>query len=169
MKCVLQRVLSASVTVEGQKISSINQGLLLLIGIMTGDTLDDAHKLASKILRLKLWNSSPEDKPWQRSIVDIQGQILCVSQFTLGATTKKGAKPDFHKSMKGPEARPLYEAVLEELRKGLGEVKREENGEGGVRRGFELKVQDGAFGEMMEVGLVNDGPVTILLDTKEEI
>ncbi|GMM30451.1 D-tyrosyl-tRNA(Tyr) deacylase [Martiniozyma asiatica (nom. inval.)] len=161
MKVVIQRVKSASVTVDNAIISQISRGLCLLVGISTDDTADDVTKLASKILKLKLFedNTQPaetatkwEGKPWQNSIVDIKGEILSVSQFTLYANVKKGAKPDFRKAQKGETAIELYKQFLKELQDGLGE----EN------------VKDGQFGAMMDVGIVNDGPLTIIYDTKDK-
>lgn len=131
---------------------------MILVGISTKDTMEDVNRLSKKILSLRVFEdlSQPPEtatkwygKPWAKSVIDIQGEILSVSQFTLYGTIKKGTKPDFHKAAKGHHAVELYEAFLEELRKGLGEE----------------KVKDGEFGAMMDVALVNDGPVTIVWDT----
>ncbi|GMG19108.1 unnamed protein product [Ambrosiozyma monospora] len=160
MKVVIQRCKSASVTVNKAIISQIQRGYLLLVGISTQDTKEDVEKLANKLLKLRLFESTSEEastktewlgKPWQNSIVDIKGEILSVSQFTLYANIKKGSKPDFHKSQKGHLAVELYEEFLKLLREGLGEK----------------NVKDGEFGAMMDVALVNDGPVTIVWDTRE--
>lgn len=125
---------------------------MLLVGISTEDTSEDVAKLSNKVLTLRLYES-PEDPSqfWKRNIQDAQGDILSVSQFTLYAKTKKGTKPDFHNAQKGPVAQGLYDEFLQLLRKGLGSDER---------------VKDGKFGAMMSCGLTNEGPVTILLDSK---
>ncbi|CAK9437932.1 uncharacterized protein LODBEIA_P23100 [Lodderomyces beijingensis] len=160
MRVVIQKVKNASVTVDEKVISSIGKGLMILVGITSSDTKDDVLKLSKKLLALRVFEDSaqPADtstkwygKPWAKSVADIQGEILSVSQFTLYGTLKKGTKPDFHKAAKGDEAVPLYEMLLEELRKGLGQE----------------KVKDGQFGAMMDVALVNDGPVTLVWDTSD--
>ncbi|KAG0675445.1 D-tyrosyl-tRNA(Tyr) deacylase [Pichia californica] len=162
MKVVIQRVKSASVTVDNAIVSEIKKGLCLLVGISTDDTTDDVSKLASKILKLKLFEDTDQSagtntewvgKPWMKSIVDINGEILSVSQFTLYANIKKGAKPDFHKAQKGQHAIELYNDFLSQLKSGMNN---------------ENSVKDGQFGAMMDVALVNDGPVTIVWDTKEK-
>lgn len=161
MKVVIQKVKSASVTVENEVISRINQGLLLLIGIAKTDTADDVCKLANKVLRLRVFEDQTkaagtvtkwDGRPWAKSVSDIGAEILCVSQFTLYGNIQKGTKPDFHKAMKGDEARLLYSRFLEELRREIGED----------------KVQSGRFGAMMDVSLVNNGPVIIIWDTKDK-
>lgn len=136
---------------------------MVLVGITTTDTHEDVSRLAKKIAGLRLFedlSSPPPDsqkwygKPWSKSLLaDLDLCVLSISQFTLYATVKKGTKPDFHKAAKGPEAKVLYEAFLGRLRAELG---------------AEERVKDGVFGEMMEVLLVNDGPVTIVWDTKED-
>ncbi|TID31352.1 hypothetical protein CANINC_000063 [Pichia inconspicua] len=160
MRVVIQRVKSASVTVDGAVVSAVGKGLCLLVGITQDDTLEDVNKLAGKVLKLRLFEDTQQEagtatewvgKPWMKSVSDINGEILSVSQFTLYATIKKGTKPDFHKAQKGHLANELYESFLAELRKTLGDD----------------KVKDGVFGAMMDVGIVNDGPVTIVYDTKE--
>ncbi|CDK28477.1 unnamed protein product [Kuraishia capsulata CBS 1993] len=161
MRVVIQKVKSASVTVDDKVISQISKGLMLLVGISTEDTAEDVEKLASKVLKLRVFEdmSNPPEtktkwygKPWQKSIVDIKGEILSVSQFTLYASIKKGTKPDFHKAQKGHLAVELYDEFLKKLKSAIGS----EN------------VKDGQFGEMMDVSLVNDGPVTIVWDTKDK-
>lgn len=161
MKVVIQRVKSASVTVDAQVVSEIGKGLSLLVGITQSDTAEDVAKLANKVLKLRLFEDVQQEagtntewvgKPWMKTVGDIGGEILSVSQFTLYANVKKGAKPDFHKAQKGPIAVELYESFLAELRKGMG---------------GDEKVKDGQFGAMMDVSIVNDGPVTIVYDTKE--
>lgn len=133
---------------------------MLLVGISTEDTVDDVAKLSKKILGLRLFEdlSNPpgtktdwHGKPWAKSVIDIKGEILSVSQFTLYGTIFKGTKPDFHKAAKGEVAVELYNLFLQQLKQGLGEV----------------NVKDGEFGAMMDVALVNDGPVTIVWDTKD--
>ncbi len=161
MKVVIQKVRNASVTVDNKVISQIGQGLLLLIGIARTDTVDDVSKLANKILRLRIFEDRTKNaetatkwvgRPWAKSVSDINAEILCVSQFTLYGNIQKGTKPDFHRAMKGDEAELLYLRLLEELRRGIGES----------------SVQSGKFGAMMDVSLVNDGPVTIIWDTKDK-
>ncbi|QSL65886.1 hypothetical protein MERGE_000166 [Pneumocystis wakefieldiae] len=151
MRAVIQKVTSANVTVNNQKISSISQGLVVLIGISKDDTTIDAENLVKTIVKLKIFDGLKDggQKRWCQNIKDIQGEILCVSQFTLQAKLKK-SKPDFHTAAKGPEAKILYTEILEGLRKILGED----------------KIKDGVFGAMMSVHLVNDGPVTINYDTR---
>lgn len=162
MKVVIQKVKSASVTVDNVVVSSISKGLCLLVGITTDDTIEDVTKLASKILKLKLFEDMQQSaetttewvgKPWMKNIVDIKGEILSVSQFTLYANIKKGAKPDFHKAQKGPVAVELYNEFLNQLKKGMHD---------------EDSVKDGQFGAMMDVAIINDGPVTIVYDTKDK-
>lgn len=160
MKVVIQRVKRASVEVEGEIVSAINKGLCLLVGISTDDTSADVEKAAGKVLRLKLFEDMTQaagtstewvGKPWMKAVGDVDGEILSVSQFTLYASVKKGAKPDFHKAQKGHLSVELYNQFMALLRQGLGDD----------------RVKDGRFGAMMDVALVNDGPVTIVYDTKE--
>ncbi|KAL9937897.1 hypothetical protein V8E36_003442 [Tilletia maclaganii] len=178
MRAVIQRVHSASVTVAGERVSEIGRGILALVGVAEGDTEKEADQIANKIVTIRLWDESvlgsvaldssvdaatavsgeeqaqqSTPRPWRRNVKEIDGQVLCVSQFTLLARSQKGSKPDFHAAAKGEAAKALYERVLEAVRKALP-------GDG--------KVQDGVFGAMMDVGLVNDGPVTILLDTTDK-
>ncbi|KAK6455208.1 putative D-tyrosyl-tRNA deacylase [Scheffersomyces xylosifermentans] len=161
MRVVIQKVKSASVTVDDKVISSIGKGLMILVGVSTADTEEDVARLSRKILSLRVFEdlSHPpktktkwHGKPWAKSIVDIEGEILAVSQFTLYGTIKKGTKPDFHKAAGVVSASVLYENLVEQLREGLGDVS---------------KVKDGEFGAMMDVALVNDGPVTIIWDTND--
>ncbi|BGP52773.1 hypothetical protein JCM8202_003852 [Rhodotorula sphaerocarpa] len=151
MRAVVQRVTQASVTVDGQVISQIGRGILCLIGISTTDTAYESNWLASKLLALKVF---PEDKAgeswgWKNSVVDAQYEILCVSQFTLQANLRKGAKPDFHGAKGGDEAKQMYHSFLDDLRSKYQAD----------------KVFDGKFGAMMDVQLTNDGPVTLILDS----
>ncbi|KNG51686.1 d-tyrosyl-trna deacylase [Stemphylium lycopersici] len=151
MRTVLQRVKSASVTVDGQLISSIGRGLLVLAAVSKDDTEKDLEAMAAKILKAKLWDDETKDPPgrWKHAITDIQGEVLCVSQFTLLASMKKGNKPSFHQSANGDNARTLYQAFFNKV----GALYETE------------KVKDGLFAAMMDVALVNDGPVTIQIDT----
>ncbi|KAJ7029343.1 D-Tyr tRNAtyr deacylase-like domain-containing protein [Mycena alexandri] len=147
MRAVVQRVTSASVTVDGQVISQISRGLMVLVD----DTESDVSTLTNKILTLRVF-SDPTDsaKMWKTSVKDIDGDILCVSQFTLMAQTKKGSKPDFHNAMSTEPSRTLYETFLETMRRSYKPE----------------KVQDGKFGAMMNVSLTNEGPVTFTLDSR---
>ncbi|KAK2068291.1 hypothetical protein P8C59_002935 [Phyllachora maydis] len=144
MKAILQRVLSASVAVEKELVSSIGRGVLVFAAVAPGDTEKEVESLAAKVLRMKLWNDENGQR-WKRSVVDIGGEVLCVSQFTLLASTKKGNKPDFHGALGGDEARRLYHSFVERVREGYAPE----------------QVKDGVFQAMMEVSLVNDGPVTL--------
>jgi D-aminoacyl-tRNA deacylase len=148
MKAILQRVLSASVTVDKQIVSSIGKGILVLAAVGPNDTKKDAESMAAKVLKLKLW-ADDTGASWKRSVQEIDGEVLCVSQFTLMASTRKGNKPDFHGAAKPEAARELYEhffATVQSLH-------------------HAEKVKDGVFQQMMEVSLINDGPVTLELDT----
>lgn len=146
MKAVFQRVTEASVTVDGERIASINEGVLLLVGVCQGDTAEEAAVLAKKVAELRVF--CDENDKMNRSVLDIGGSILAVSQFTLCANTAKGRRPDFFGAAKPDEAKPLFDRFVELLR------------ENGVK-----DVQTGEFGADMKVRLLNDGPVTILLDT----
>ncbi|MGY3750070.1 D-aminoacyl-tRNA deacylase [Vagococcus acidifermentans] len=148
MRIVLQRVSHASVTVAGQTISNINQGFMLLVGVKTGDTKDDADYLAKKVSKLRVFEDA--QGKMNLSIHDVGGEILSVSQFTLLADTRKGNRPSFIKAAQPDEATALYEYFNEQLRS-----------EG-------LTVATGAFGEHMQVALENDGPVTIIFDTENK-
>ncbi|OAL45604.1 hypothetical protein IQ07DRAFT_635449 [Pyrenochaeta sp. DS3sAY3a] len=151
MRTVLQRVKSASVTVDGQLVSSIGKGLLVLAAISKDDTEKDVEAMASKILKAKLWDDDTKDPPgkWKCNVQEASGEVLCVSQFTLLASMKKGNKPDFHQSASGTKAKTLYQAFF----KRVGDLYDQD------------KVKDGLFAAMMDVALVNDGPVTIQIDT----
>lgn len=148
MKAILQRVLSSSVTVNDQVVSTIGKGILVLAAVGPNDTKKDAESMASKVLKMKLW---PDDggSNWKKSVQDIEGEVLCVSQFTLLASTKKGSKPDFHGAAKPEIARELYDYFLAQVRD----------------KYHADKVKDGVFQAMMQVSLVNDGPVTLEIDT----
>ncbi|KLJ07558.1 D-tyrosyl-tRNA(Tyr) deacylase [Blastomyces silverae] len=144
MKVVLQRVTSASVTVDKKLVSSIGRGILVFAAVGPDDTQKDAESLAAKVLKLKIW---PDDAggTWKKSVQDIQGEVLCVSQFTLLAQIKKGNKPDFHNAADATKAKELYEHFYNKVRE-LYNAER---------------VKNGVFQAMMEVGLVNDGPVGV--------
>lgn len=147
MRVVLQRVSSARVTIEGRVAGEIGRGLLLLQGIEAADTATDGEWLAQKIAKLRIF---PDDAgQMNRSVVDCDGEILLVSQFTLHASTAKGTRPSFHAAARPEHARPLYEQFITQLGAALGRP-----------------VATGEFGAMMEVALVNDGPVTLILDSK---
>ena len=147
MRAVVQRVKEASVRVEGKVISQIGPGFLVLLGIENEDKQEDIDWLAAKIARLRVF--SDENDAMNLSILDTMGDIIVVSQFTLHASTKKGNRPSFIKAARPETAIPLYEAFVAEMSTHL--VK---------------NVQTGEFGAMMDVGLVNDGPVTIVIDSK---
>ncbi|MBW8244358.1 D-tyrosyl-tRNA(Tyr) deacylase [Muricauda oceani] len=149
MRTVLQRVSKASVTVEGELISSIDHGLLILLGIEDADTKEDIDWLTNKILNLRIFND--ENEVMNRSVMDVEGDIIVVSQFTLHAQTKKGNRPSYIKAAKPDTAVPMYEAFVQVLEKKLGK-----------------KVGTGVFGADMKVELLNDGPVTITMDTKNK-
>ena len=147
MRAVIQRVLSASVTVEGETLGAIGRGLLVLVGKEEADTAADLEWLAQKIVNLRIF--ADEAGAMSRSVVEVSGGILLVSQFTLFASTKKGTRPSWHRAAKPEVAMPLYEAMIRRLGELLGQP-----------------IQTGRFGAMMQVALVNDGPVTLVIDTK---
>lgn len=149
MRIVLQRVKSASVAIEGSVVGEINQGFLLLVGVGPDDTRDDASYLARKIAGMRIF--SDENGKMNLSIDQVGGKILSVSQFTLFADTKKGNRPSFTGVASPEAANKLYEEFNEILRTEYG-----------------LTVETGEFGADMQVSLVNDGPVTIILDTKNQ-
>jgi len=148
MRVVLQRVLEASVSVEGKVISKIGSGFLIFLGVETEDTPDDVSWLAGKIARLRVF--SDDNDAMNKSITHTQGTCIVVSQFTLHASTKKGNRPSFIKAARPDIAIPLYEAFVLQLEKEIG-----------------VKIQTGEFGAMMDVALINDGPVTIIIDSKQ--
>lgn len=149
MKVVIQRVSSASVTIENQIKGQIQTGLLLLIGIETADSDEDIDWLTKKIAHLRIFPD--EASVMNKSVLDIDGEILIVSQFTLHASTKKGNRPSYIKAARPETSIPLYEKFLEQMSNELGKP-----------------IQAGIFGADMKVALVNDGPVTILMDTKNK-
>lgn len=148
MIALIQRVSQASLSIEGQLYSSIKQGFLVLLGIHESDTEKDIEYLSKKIIGLRVF--SDEDGKMNLSLEQIQGEILLVSQFTLHALTRKGNRPSFMEAAKPEIAIPLYEKMIESL---------EEN--------FQKKIQTGKFGADMKINLVNDGPVTIILNSKD--
>ncbi|OIW29144.1 D-tyrosyl-tRNA deacylase [Coniochaeta ligniaria NRRL 30616] len=152
MKAILQRVLSASVTVDSALVSSIGKGVLVFAAMAPGDTEKEADSLAAKVLKMKLWDDESGGR-WKKSVQDIQGEVLCVSQFTLLASTKKGSKPDFHGALGGEEAKRLYQYFYSKVQEGYRSD----------------RVKDGVFQAMMEVALVNDGPVTIEINVAPKV
>ncbi|HVZ25267.1 MAG TPA: D-aminoacyl-tRNA deacylase [Sediminibacterium sp.] len=149
MRVVIQRVQKASVTVEGKLTGDIGPGLLVLMGVEDADSLEDVRWLSAKIVQLRIFNDS--EGVMNRSVLDIQGEILLVSQFTLHASTKKGNRPSYSKASKPPVAIPLYEAMIAQLQEDLGKP-----------------VATGIFGADMQVALLNDGPVTIFIDSRNK-
>lgn len=149
MRVVIQRVKEASVTIDGQVKSEITEGLLILVGVEDVDTMEDIKWLVGKIVNLRIFGD--ENGLMNRSVMDIQGEMLVVSQFTLHASTKKGNRPSFLKAAKPDFAVPMYERFVAEL----VETSR-------------LKVLTGEFGADMKVALLNDGPVTIWIDSKNK-
>lgn len=147
MRAVIQRVSSASVTVAGRITGSIQTGLLVLLAVEDADTADDIEWLSGKIVRLRIFND--DTGLMNRSVQEVAGGILVVSQFTLFASTKKGNRPSYTRSARPEIAVPLYEIFVSRLKQDLGRT-----------------VQTGEFGAHMDVTLVNDGPVTIIMDTK---
>ena len=148
MRAVLQRVLSASVIVDGVVVGTIKKGVVALIGLADGDTAGDVAWLQRKILNCRLFDNPVDGKRWASSLRSLSLEILLISQFTLHANTKR-AKPDFHSSMPGPAASVLFESLVRDMRATHGPA----------------RVQTGVFGAMMKVSLENDGPVTIILDS----
>lgn len=147
MKAVIQRVNHASVKVDGQVISNIKKGLLVLLGITDSDTREDSIWLSKKIVNLRIFN---DDKAiMNRSLLDIDGEVIIVSQFTLMASTKKGNRPSYIKAAKAEIAVPIYEQFITDIEIELGK-----------------KAGTGTFGADMKIDLQNDGPVTVIIDTE---
>ncbi|KAI6248230.1 D-aminoacyl-tRNA deacylase [Erysiphe necator] len=144
MKAILQRVLSASVSVDKNLVSSIGKGVLVFAAIAPGDTEKEIDTIAAKVVNMKLWSDETGNR-WKLNVGDIEGEILCVSQFTLLASTRKGSKPDFHGAMGGEKAKELYQLFVERVKE----------------KYIMEKVKEGIFQANMEVALVNDGPVTL--------
>lgn len=149
MRAVIQRVTQASVTINNVVKSSIQNGLLVLVGIEDADTAEDIEWLSSKIINLRIFDD--ENQVPNISVKDMEGDILLVSQFTLHAATKKGNRPSYIKASKPDIAIPLYEKMIAQLEKDLGR-----------------KIFTGEFGADMKVNLLNDGPITIFIDTKNK-
>lgn len=149
MRVVLQRALEASVTINNEIVAKINHGLVILVGIEDADTIDDINWLTSKITQLRIFND--DNEVMNLSVKDVDGDVIVVSQFTLHAATKKGNRPSYIKASKPDVAIPLYEQFVKSLQEAL-----------------EKKIQTGQFGADMKVALVNDGPVTIIIDSKNK-
>ncbi|KAL2076285.1 hypothetical protein ACEWY4_028117 [Coilia grayii] len=147
MKAIIQRVTKASVTVGEQQISSIGRGLCVLLGISTEDTQKDVDYMVRKILSLRVFEDEG-GRPWSKSVVERELEVLCVSQFTLQCVLK-GNKPDFHNAMPAELAQPFYSAMLERMREAYTPE----------------RIKDGEFGAYMQVHIQNDGPVTIQLES----
>ena len=147
MKIVIQRASEASVTINNEKVAEINQGLVVLLGIEDADTDDDIKWLSSKIVNLRIFND--ENEVMNCSVKDVNADVILVSQFTLHASTKKGNRPSYIKASKPDFAIPMYEKFIQQLEVDL-----------------EKKIQTGQFGADMKVALINDGPVTIVIDSK---
>jgi D-tyrosyl-tRNA(Tyr) deacylase len=148
MKAVIQRVSSSSVTIESKIVATIQQGLLVLVGIEEADSQEDIDWLCQKIANLRIFGD--ENEVMNLSVKDIDGEIIIVSQFTLQASTKKGNRPSYIKAARPEIAIPLYKKFITEMEATVGK-----------------KVQTGIFGADMKVALVNDGPVTIIMDSKK--
>ncbi len=149
MRVVVQRVSEASVKIEGEIISAIKKGMLILVGIEDTDQWEDIDWLSTKITQLRIFDD--ENGVMNLSVKDIEGEILIVSQFTLHASTKKGNRPSYIRASKPDFAIPMYKKFIEAIENVLGK-----------------KVGTGKFGAMMDVALVNDGPVTIIIDSKQK-
>ena len=147
MKIVIQRVSKANVTINKIKVAEINNGLLILLGIVSEDTQEDIKWLVRKIVNLRIFNDVND--VMNKSLIDIDGNAIVVSQFTLHASTKKGSRPSYMKAAKPDVAIPLYQQFVASLETALNK-----------------KVQTGEFGADMKVELLNDGPVTIIMDSK---
>lgn len=149
MKAVIQRVTHASVTIESEIVANIQKGLLVLIGMEEADSKEDIDWLTAKIANLRIFGDAND--VMNLSLKDINGEIIVVSQFTLHAATKKGNRPSYIKAAKPEVAIPLYESFIKQMEHELGR-----------------QVQQGKFGADMKVSLLNDGPVTIIIDTKNK-
>ena len=150
MKAVIQRVSEASVTINGKITASIELGILVLVGIEEEDSQEDIKWLSGKISRLRIFND--ENGVMNKSLIDINGNTIVVSQFTLHASTKKGNRPSYIKAAKPETAVPIYEMFVAQLEKDTGK-----------------SIGTGVFGADMKVALINDGPVTIIIDTKNKL
>jgi len=150
MKVILQRCVDASVSVDNKQVGSIEKGLMLLVGFTMGDSIKEINYMVDKIINLRIFND--DSGVMNKSLVDVQGSILSISQFTLYADTKKGRRPSYIKALRGEEAIKLYELFNNTLRCELGKIN------------DKLKVEEGIFGADMKVKFTNDGPVTIILE-----
>ena len=146
MRAVVQRVTSAHVTVDDREVGRIERGLLVLLGVAEGDEPDDARTLSDKVVHLRIFED--DEGKMNRSLVDVGGALLAVSQFTLLADTRRGRRPSFAKAMHPSQAEPMFDRFVEIL-----------------REDYKLPVETGVFGADMKVSLCNDGPVTIVLET----
>ncbi len=149
MRAVIQRVKNASVTIGGKRKSAIANGLLVLLGVEDADTTEDVQWLSAKIVNLRIFND--DQGVMNLSVKESSGDILLVSQFTLHASTKKGNRPSYIRASKPDHAIPMYEAMIKQLSSDLGR-----------------EIGTGSFGADMQVELLNDGPVTIVIDTKQK-
>lgn len=150
MRLVIQRVKSASVAVDQREVSAIGPGILALVGLHQEDAETDLRYCAKRLLAVKLWEND-NGAPWRQHVKQKGFEILCVSQFTLYGTLSKKNQPDYKLAMKADRAQTMYNQFLDMLMEGY------EKG----------RIQDGKFGEMMDVGLINDGPVTLVIDSRE--
>jgi D-tyrosyl-tRNA(Tyr) deacylase len=148
MRLVIQRVREAGVAIEAEQTAKIGKGLLLLLGVEAEDELSDIEWLVQKTINMRIF--SDEEGKMNRSLTDVKGELLIVSQFTLHASTKKGNRPSFIKAAPPEQAEDLYRLFITHCRQAIGES----------------KVQSGIFGANMQVSLINDGPVTIIMDSK---
>ena len=149
MIAVIQRVTEANVSIDHEIVGQINQGLMVLLGIEDADSHEDIAWLSKKIVNLRIFND--ENEVMNKSALEAGGDILLVSQFTLHASTKKGNRPSYIKAAKPDVAIPLYNSFISSLEQDLGKA-----------------IQTGEFGAMMKISLINDGPVTIIIDTKDK-
>ena len=150
MKIVVQRASEASVTIEGEIVSQIKKGLLILVGIESEDSKEDIEWLTNKVVNLRIFND--DNDVMNNSLIDVGGEVIIVSQFTLQASTKKGNRPSYLKAAKHEISIPLYEYFVSQMEVKLGK-----------------KVGTGVFGADMKVSLINDGPVTIFIDSKNRV
>ena len=148
MRAVLQRVLNSSVKVEEKVVGKIDQGLLVLVAFTKEDTMDEIKYMVNKIINLRIFDDG--EKVMNKSLIDINGSILSVSQFTLYADSKKGNRPSYKKALESNEAKKLYEKFNDEFRK------------------LHVKIETGIFGADMQVSLINDGPVSIILEKENK-
>ncbi|NPA51053.1 MAG: D-tyrosyl-tRNA(Tyr) deacylase [Epsilonproteobacteria bacterium] len=146
MIALLQRVSSSKVEVDGKEIASIGKGLNILLGVLKEDSISDINKLVKKIINLRIF--ADEESKMNLSILDIKGEILVISQFTLAGSVKKGRRPSFDRAMEPAKAKELYLLFIEKLKE-------------------YVEVKSGIFGAMMKVEIINDGPVTFIIDSKE--